>query len=160
MSLEWRKNSAGGWAWFDGSWQVTGATYEIGADRPHAVLDANGDGLETACGALPGETVAAYVLRVHGLTPREEPDALPVTIATHPEFARLHATYGHLTLPEIDALLDTMGANIRDLLAQHVREFNGMGGRRYGPAMATQAGREQGEERLLLSTYRDWRRVL
>lgn len=153
-TFEWRKNEDNMWAWFDGDRQVTGARGEIGSGRPFANLDAQGRGLETAHDALPGETVADYVLRVHGLIPREVPPAAEVTIATHPEFPRLVQAYGHLTLAEMDILAENMQAEAQSALSQHVREFSARG-RRYGPAMSTQAGREIGTERLLLCAYRE-----
>lgn len=157
-NLEWRKNEDGKWAWFDGDRQVTGARGEIGSDSPHAVLDSQGYGLEVAWGALPGETVAEYVLRVHGLAPREDRSmAKEVTIADHPEYPRLVQVYGDLSIAEMDELAESMRVKALALLSQHTREFDGRGGRRYGAAMSTQGGRELGAERLLLVAFRNYR---
>lgn len=156
-TLEWRRNEDGMWAWFDGSRQVTGARGEIGSDHPFAVLDAQGYGLETAYGAEPGETVSSYVLRVHGLAPRGTTPPTEVTIADHPEYQRLVHVYGHLTISQMDERIEAMGAQAHAFLLQYTREFDGRGGRRYSAAMATQAGREIGEERLLLSALRNYR---
>jgi len=111
-ALEWRENVAGKSAWFNGDRQVTGA-----------YLD---------------HVMQGYALEVHGLVPREE--APTAEFKDHPEFARLAARYGHLTLSEMDALAESMKDSARAALSQHAREFDGKGGRRYGPAMATQAG--------------------
>lgn len=134
LTLTWRENAAGKWAWFDGSRQVTGAYVDQG--QSSYALDAE----------------CLYI--VHPDTPTTTP---AITIESHPEYPRLAQVYGHLSLTDLDNLLSRMHTESLSLLSQHTREFNGNGGRRTGAARATQAGRELGQEILLLSAYRDFR---
>ena len=128
---EWKKNSAGKWAWFK-------------------------DGKQQS-GAFPNESdhESAAHGRVNAAAEKVDPQAKETTITTHPEFQRLNQVYGNLSHDEITEKLAKMDQEIADHQKVGSREFNGMGGRRSGAAMSSQAAREVGQEKLLLNAYKN-----
>jgi hypothetical protein len=122
----WRLNKAGRWAWFCGGSQTTGA-YKSHSD-------------------------AAYAFDAHCLKD-DEANRPSATFKDHAEYVRIDAAYGHMDAVQIRDVLDQMSRALASLRTAARREFDGNGGRRYGPAMAAQAARELGQERLLLNAY-------
>lgn len=76
-----------------------------------------------------------------------------ISFESHPEYARIHAQYKRFTLKDLENAIREMLASAKQGIAQGEREFDGRGGRRYGPAMAHQGGVEEAQEARLLKLY-------
>lgn len=126
---EWRMNSRGLWAWFDGLSQLSGAYAD------HAEADY----------AFDNEP---------RLWSRSISSGVYVSFSEHSEFTRLDAMYGRFTEAQLLCEIDRLADEIASLQRAARREFDGNGGRRTGAAVAAEASREFGREKLLAEMYR------
>lgn len=84
-------------------------------------------------------------------------DSSDPSFESHSEYARTHERYKNVSLQNLGIQISERLAHARQGIAQHTREFNERGGRRYGPAMAVQSGREDAQEARLLKLYLELR---
>jgi hypothetical protein len=137
LGHELKQNSRGKWAWFLDGKQKTGAysTQEQAMKSP-----------EMEAKEYLADAAAQRILeQEHGYAEANDKD-----------FLESHKLWGHLSDSEIQQMIERDTSSAKSL--QNEREFNGMGGRRSGPAMANQGAVEAFEVARQAQRYLDERK--
>lgn len=123
----WKRNRSDMWTWFDGDRQASGASRTF--DDANEIFESN-------------------------CLKDVDREQVELSFSRHPEFARLDNLYTAMTEPELSREIERMARDIASNQHAGRREFNGNGGRRTSAAVASQAARDIGQEKLLAECYR------